>query len=560
MAILKSALFALATVAMSQNALAQQPAGGGAGGAIQQIPPAPIPQKSAPDLPIKRNETPAPPASGGPRFMVTALHITGQTRFTEAELLAATGFRPGNELDLGDLRSLAAGITRFYNQNGYFVAQAYLPAQDIKDGAVTIAVIEGRYGTIRLDNQTNVSDRVFDDVLDDLNSGDPVVTAPLERGLLIISDIPGVGVRSTLAPGEAVGTSDLVISVTQGQRVTGSLEADNWGNRYTGAYRLGGAVNLNEPLGIGDVLSVRVLASTSGGMKYGRVSYQAQVEDGTLGVAYTRFDYRLGKEFASLRARGSEEIVSLYGSYPLIRSYDNNLYALAGVDFRTFEDKVGVTSSSIDRQATVLIAGLSGDWHDRVGGGGWNAYSLTGTFGDLDIESPLARMIDADTARTHGAYGKLSASASRSQHVSGPFSLYGLVRGQVAFDNLDSSEKMELGGATGVRAYPEGEAYGDQGYMATLEARLWLPDWSERVPGEIQLIGFVDTGSVTYAKSPWFSGSNHATRSGVGVGLSWTERNDFEVTVAYGHAIGNRPATSAPDRSGRFWVRAVKYF
>ena len=33
---------------------------------------------------------------------------------------------------------------------------------------------------------------------------------------------------------------------------------------------------------------------------------------------------------------------------------------------------------------------------------------------------------------------------------------------------------MELGGAYGVRAYPEGEAFGDTGYIATTEARLML--------------------------------------------------------------------------------------
>lgn len=556
---LKLFFLALAIGAVNHTAVAQLPVVGG-GGVNQQIPQAPTTQRSIPDLPTRRDEIPVYPETGGPRFLVTSLHVTGQTRFSEAELLAVTGFKPGTELDLGVLRSLAAAITRFYNQNGYLVAQAYLPAQDIREGAVTIAVIEGRYGTVRLDNRTNISDEVIEGVLDDLRSGDPVITGPLERGLLIVSDMPGVEVRSTLAPGDAVGTSDLVVGVMPGQRVTGSLEADNWGNRYTGAYRLGAAVNLNEPLGLGDVLSARVLASTSGGMKYGRLSYQAQAGDGTVGVAYTVFEYKLGKEFASLRASGSEQIASLYGSYPLIRSYSSNLYALANVDYRTFEDRVRVTSSAVDRQATVLIAGLSGNWQDRVGGGGWNAYSVSGTYGELDIETPLARQIDDVTARTHGGYGKASGSAARLQHLAGPLSLYGLVRGQVAFDNLDISEKMELGGATGVRAYPEGEAYGDHGFIATLEARLSLPKWSEPMPGELQLIGFIETGSVTYAKSPWYSGSNGAIRSGYGAGLTWIERNDFDLTLAYARAIGGRPATSAPDKSGRFWVRAVKHF
>lgn len=553
----KTTVLSIALFALSQNALAQTV---GAGGQIQQIPQAPSLQKPVPELPVRRNENLAQPVPAGPKFVVRALHVTGATHFSESELIAATGFTPGSELSLADLRDLASKITDLYNRDGYFVAQAYLPPQDIKDGVVTIAVIEGRYGKISLDNKARVSDRVLNDVLDGLNSGDPVVADPLERRLLIISDIPGVEVNSTLSPGDAVGTSDLMVDVTPGPRVDGSVEADNGGNPYTGVYRVGATVNFNEPFGIGDVLSARFLTSTAGRMDYGRLSYQAQVGDGTVGVAYTGFRYKLGRQFSALDASGTEGIISLFGSYPIIRSYNDNLYALLDVDDRNFQDKIGAASSIVDKQAWVASPGISGDHRDMFGGGGWDTYSLVASFGTLDIQSPLARAVDRATARTNGSYAKLYFSASRLQHLVGPLSLYGLVRGQIASKNLDISEKMELGGAYGVRAYPEGEVYGDEGYIATLEARLLLPRWFERLPGDLQLIGFVDTGSVTFNKSPWFTGSNSATRSGAGVGLNWFAANDFEVSASYAWQLGNRPATSAPDRFGGFWVAVVKHF
>ena len=80
---------------------------------------------------------------------------------------------------------------------------------------------------------------------------------------------------------------------------------------------------------------------TSGnGLKYGRASYQAQFGKATAGVAYTALEYRLGKEFESLQAHGTAEIASIYGSYPLIRSRNTNLYALVDFDAKTFQDKV----------------------------------------------------------------------------------------------------------------------------------------------------------------------------------------------------------------------------
>ena len=559
--LLKSSAFSLALVAGtficgSSNGLAQPI---GAGGEIQQIPQAPSFQKTSPEIPIGRSEAPAAPEAAGPKFPVNALHVTGQTAFSETELVAATDFKPGSELSLGDLRALASEITKFYNQHGYFVAQAYVPPQDIKDGVATIAMIEGRYGKISLDNRTNVRDGVIDDVLHGLNSGDPVVIAPLERRLLILSDIPGAEVNSTLAPGSEVGTSDLTVGVTPGQRVTGDVEADNGGNPYTGTYRLGGTVNLNEPFGFGDVLSLRYLGSTTGGMEYGRANYEAQVGDARVGVAVTGYTYELDRQFSALHASGSEGMVSLYGSYPLIRSCDNNLYAVADFDARTFRDKIAVTPSVTDKQASVVTAGVTGDHHDSFGGGGWDNYSLTATFGDLDIQTPLARAVDATTARTNGGYDKLSFSASRWQHLIGPLSLYGLFRGQLASKNLDISEKMELGGAYGVRAYPEGEAFGDEGYIAALEARLALPKWWENLPGDMELFGFVDTGSVRLNEHPWTTGPNSASRSGAGVGLNWAASNNFEATVTYAGELSGS-ATSAPDHFGGFWFRVVKYF
>ena len=234
---------------MSQSAFAQIPPS--AGGQIQQIPPAPIPQRAVPEIRIEQGSAPAIPASDNVKILVKSLHVTGQTLYSEAELVAITGFSPGGELTLSELRGMASKIADHYHRNGYFVAQAYLPAQDIKDGAVTIAVLEGRYGNVTLRNQTNLSDSLANGLLEGLNSGDTIAIAPLENRLLLLSDIPGVNVRSTLVPGASVGTSDLIVDVTPGQRVTGSVEADNAGNRYTGEYRIGATVNINNPLGRG---------------------------------------------------------------------------------------------------------------------------------------------------------------------------------------------------------------------------------------------------------------------------------------------------------------------
>ena len=554
---LKKKLYALVLIALSPTAFAQQPPT--AGGQFQQIPATPVPQRAAPEIRIEQGNAPALPASEQTRIQVRSLRVTGESLYSEAELINAAGFSAGGELSLAELRGMAARIADHYHQNGYFVAQAYLPAQDIKDGVVTIAVLEGRYGNVTVRNQSNLSDAQANGLLDGLNKGDAISIAPLENRLLLLSDTPGVNVRSTLAPGVELGTSDLIVDVTPGQRVTGNVEADNAGNRYTGENRIGATVNINNPFGHGDVISLRGLTSGSG-LTYGRLSYQTQLGKATVGVAYTALQYRLGEEFAPLHAHGTAEIASIYGSYPLIRSRTANLNALMGFDAKVFQDKIDLTSSVTDKKANVFWAGLNGGNLDNIGSGGANSYSLIQTFGKLDIETPAALAADAATARTNGSYHKLAFAAARLQHVTERVSLYGGINGQLSSKNLDISEKMGLGGPYAVRAYPVGEAYADKGYVVNLEARLLLPKFYDDMPGQMHLVGFADTGAVTLNNNPWTTGVNHRTLSGAGVGLTWVDYNDFSVKAYWAHKLGSEVATSAPDKSGRFWIQLVKYF
>lgn len=529
------------------------------GSQLQQIPAAPILQRVIPKIDVQ--PTAAPPTKDADRqkIVVQRLRVTGAKAYTEADLIAQTGFRPGSELSLSELRSMAAKIAVFYQRNGYFVAQAYLPAQDIQDGVVTIAVIDGQYARVSLNNQSKVSDAVAYGLLSGIKSGDPVTAAPLENRLLLLSDLPGVKVQSTLVPGEVAGTSDLIVGLTPGRSVDGSIDADNAGNRYTGTNRIGATVNINEPFGLGDVATVRAMTSGNG-LNYVRGSYQLQLGKARVGVAYSGLRYELGQEFESLGANGTAQVASLFGSYPLIRSRGSNLYAGLAWDTKTFQDKVDTTGTVIDKKAYVLTMSLSGDYRERWGGGAFTSYSLALGAGEIDLQTPAMRAVDALTAQSNGHFSKLEFQAARLQSITESVSLSANIHGQIASKNLDVSEKMELGGMYAVRAYPEGEAYGDEGYVLSLEARMLLPRSSGTWPGQLQLIGFVDTGSVTVNKNPWTVGPNRRTLSAAGVGINWSETNNFMVRAYYAFKLGDEAATSGPDASGRFWIQAVKYF
>src|SRR3989339_763761 len=242
-------------LALSQNVWAVEPPS--AGSHFQQFPPPPIIQKAVPKIQVEQGIAPAAPASDQAQILVKSLHVIGQTLYSEAELITITGFMPGSVLTLSELRGMASKIADYYHRKGYFVAQAYLPAQEIKDGDVTITVIEGRYGKITLNSPRELSDYTAKSIFSGLNSGDTITIDPLERRLLLLSDLPGMEVKSTLVPGASVGAADLIVDITPGDRISGEVDVDNAGNRYTGEYRIGTTINFNEPFGYGDVATIR---------------------------------------------------------------------------------------------------------------------------------------------------------------------------------------------------------------------------------------------------------------------------------------------------------------
>lgn len=501
---------------------------------------------------------PAPPprprmAVPGVRVGVRSLRISGNTVIPEAQLLPLVQDAVGRELGLDGLEDLAARITRYYRQAGYTVAQAYLPQQDITGGVVEIAVVEGRYSAITVKGGDKTQRARLP--LSALRMGDVVADRPLEQTLLMLNDLPGLSVRSTLQPGDSIGTTELVIDLEPGPTVTGSVEADNSGGRATGRWRVGGGLSLTNAAGLGDQLSLRALTAGKG-LAFGRLGWQAPVgtSGARAGVAVSRMGYQLGGEFAALDASGTADTLGLSASYPVLRSRGNNLSLQAALDAKRLRDEVGSASFSSRKRATVLTLGVTADRSDGFAGGGFTAYSVNLTAGRLRLEGD-ARAADAASAQTDGRYAKLNLGVQRLQSINGQTSLLLSFNAQWAGKNLDSSEKMGLGGPAAVRAYPPGEASSDEAQLITLELRRALD-------ARWQATAFIDAGHGKANKQAWAAATGAPTRTlrGAGFGLNWNHESGWSLRASYALRLGHEPATAEPSGSGRFWLQASKSF
>ena len=515
----------------------------------------PPPATLTPPAPLQRIEqTPDLAQKGEATVTIKAIRITGNTEVATAVLQPLVADLVGTEQTLTQLNAAARRITAYYRNQGFAVARAYLPAQDITDGAITIAVLEGRISSQKLNNESTLSNERTKAYLTGVKDGDVIKSEQIDRGLLLLQDTPGIASsRATLQPGASPGTSELLIEVKPADTVSGNATLDNYGGRYTGEYRVGAGLNIANPLKIGDIISFNGLTSGSG-LSFGRLSYQLPIgSDGfKLGLAYLDVRYKLGREFAALLARGTANSTTVFASYPFIRSRFSNLNGTLSYEDKTTTDFVDSTATVTGKKVKVTNIGLSGNLQDNLAGGGFNTFDVALIQGKLGIQSPTALAIDAASARTNGSYSKLTWSASRLQRITNDTLITASLTGQQAGKNLDSSEKFSLGGPTSIRAYPSGEASGDEGYRATLELRQTLMQ-------NIQGVAFYDFGTVKTNKTPFgAAANNNKTLAGAGFGVNASvSKVQLKASVAWRLSPDAPLAIPASAiRSATLWLQA----
>jgi hemolysin activation/secretion protein len=518
----------------------------------------PAQPKNNVNIEVSGQQQAAPEPSVGPRMKVNGFHITGQSIYSEDKLQALVKDAVGKELTLGEQKEVAGRITQYFRNQGFVVATAYIPVQEIRDGIVEIAVMPGKYSGIDIRNHSRLSDAAAAQLLSGIKAGDYVKRDELERVLLLLNDIGGIKVESVLTPGKEAGITELVVDIKDANTVTATLLANNYGNRYTGSEQSNLDINFNNATGQGDVLSIGG-SYTGNGMNNFSMNYMVPYgsRGWRLGVNYSRLNYTLKEEYAPLAANGKSETYGVYGQYPFVRSRNYDLYGQIGIATRRLVDDIDLFNSSNRRKTDFVTLGLNGISRDSRGINSFDLSLLSGRLnftGKEDIFGNNWEVTDAQGAQTAGHYTKVNVTANRYQHLKDRLNLYLSIKGQLANKNLDSSEQLYLGGANGVRAYPQGEASGDEGYILTGELRYDLPT------PKFQLAAFIDSGHVGGSKDNWEGSSPSRTLSGAGLGLILNHWQEYHLRVDYAWRLSSSQATTESDKRGRWWLVGVRYF
>jgi len=534
-------MFSMSLIATSARAQ-QAP---DAGTILQQQPKPPAIAPIGPTVP--KPAVPAPDASDASlRIAVKGFRVEGATLIPAEELAAQLKEAVGQTLTLGQLRDLVRNLSRYYSQKGY-LARALIPEQDIRDGIVTVRIIESRRGALNTENKGERIDaaRVERIIGAGQPAGQPIDFRVLGRALEVLNEQPGVDVTLAVTEGGREGETDLRITTADKPLLSGSVGVNNQGSRASGMMQLTGSVSLNNPTGLFDAATL--LANVTDGNTFGRFDYNLAVGDSGLrmGVNASHLNYRLTQAaFAALAPSGSASTRGLTASYPVFRRGDLQLTLSASLDHKQLVDgnNTGETGNRRVRSGSLDANGYVVD--ERFGGG-VTFFSAGLGSGNTNQRNAGALAADSITRNTQGSYHRLSGSIGRQQSLTPEISLNLSLRGQLASRNLDSSERFSLGGPAAIRAYPAGEATGDEGWLfiATLARRL-----SETFSASI----FFDTGGIKQHNNTWDawnilnpSQPNRYQLSGAGIGLDWQFARQVRLSASAALPIGSNPGRDA---------------
>lgn len=512
----------------------------------------------------------APMADTGVSVTVKSFKFTGYEGLVEeGELQGVVVDVVGKKLTFNELQGVVAKVTAYLKDRGWFLARAYLPKQDVTSGVIEISVIQGSSDgslLIKSDPSVRIDEEVIRNIgVKAVSPGQPLSERDLERAVLLMNDLTGVNARASLAPGVKAGSTAVQIDVSEGPIFSGALWGDNYGNRYTGTWRGNGMINLNDPLRYGDQLSV--MATGAEGFFQGRAAYFAPLLPCGLraNLSYTGMYYELIEDISSLDMDGWSHIVNAGLSYPILRSRKVNLMTTLGYEFKALHDSANDVAL-YDKQLHSGTLGFYGDVYDTLLGGGYTTFNVGATLGDMNEDEA-----DISITEVEGTYTHFNFGLARLQRLLQGLTINLSYTGQLSLDNLDSSEKFILGGPNGVRAYPVGEAPGDQGHLFNVDLRYDLPIPSSA--GMLQLSGFYDAGHIRLHHDPWLNSINTATDKneywlqGAGVGILYIYKKFFSIKGSWAHVLDDNDGRSINDDNAdgrdddyRFWLQAALYF
>jgi hemolysin activation/secretion protein len=476
------------------------------------------------------------------RIQVKKIEVTGSTLFSQQELQSILAEKmisaQPETVALSDLQDVANQITQLYLERGFLTSRAVLQPQLVKEGIVTIAVVEGKLADIQIEGLESLRAGYIRSRLQQ-RPGTPLNARNLEEKLRLLKSDPLLeSVESSLRPGKNLGESILQVKVKEASRFKTTVSTDSYSQSSLQPEKSRMKMTYKNITGLGDELSfvssmpLNSSAFDQDGLQSYDISYRMPLNtmNGEVQVQATADDKTITEPaFAALGIRNRSERYSVGFRQPLVRSMRQeftlslNFSAERKQSFLFNDIPFAFGSGADDKgvtQTRILQFGQNFSRQDKEGV--WNLNSsLNLGFGVLD-------------ATPEGQFFSWQVQGQRVQKIGKGNLLIAQGELQLSPDSLLSSQKFGLGGGQSVRGFRQNARLGDNGWRVSLEGR--VPLWKTKKDKRpiLQLAPFVEAGGVWNVTQNLNGQSREGFLAGAGVGLLFQPSKNLNIRVDYG--------------------------
>ncbi len=461
-------------------------------------------------------------------FPIVNIQLRGVTIFDQQFLENLLSNFANRCLGQVSISNLTAAITSAYVEAGYITTRAYIPAQDVSSKNLVVDVLEGRiaaYVYRQVDKEGVPKPGKVKKIRSAFPSqaGEIFQIRDVEHGLEQINRLPSSNANANLVPGNAPGTSVVVITEQKQDLVRGTFGIDNKGTGASDTRQLRLGLELDDLIGINDMFSFSYSGSettnalaASASMPYrkwlfsGSASYSESLS--VLSATSDLFTQTTSMSLKAERLLSRNAKGKYYGYFSLGRYTNDRFINIVALT----PQKRASYNFGLRFEKYFTSSVLSADIKLSYGAGFWGA--------DTD---PVGIV----STTPHAGFSKIGGQVSwqKSNQNGMTFTSSGFV--QYADVALFSNEQISIGGWDTIRGYAGFGLAGDAGIYVRNELTfaqpkgptslsLWKPNrFFDKAFGGNQLTArryaFFDFGTVRQVST-----SSTTGLAGLGLGIS----------------------------------------
>ncbi|NBD15501.1 MAG: BamA/TamA family outer membrane protein [Cyanobacteria bacterium] len=459
--------------------------------------------------------------------VIQLIRFQGNTQFSDQTLQQLVKDWQGKPLTIPNLIQLRSQITDYYVEQGYITSAAYVPEQAIEQGVVTIQVVEGGLGEIRVKGVDNSLTQQYARAKINRLIEEPLQERALRQSLQLLQQDPRFEqVNAELVSGEWEGVSDLIVDLKPAPPWQLSLEIDNTQNPDFGGIQGGITLSNQNLIGLGDRLKAGYTASE--GVDLWRASYEIPLNGGAkeLSLGYRQNEVAVVSGLDEVDVSSVADTFFIEIEQVLITHPRETLSVSLFFDIRDsqtflngepFPFNLGTLTE--DGESRVRVLRLQGRYIQR--GRDYTFLARSQVSAGLNWFDATKNDFNFD-----GSFVSWLGSVQYLKQVDENLVFSGELATQLTGDALLPLEQIAIGGVDSVRGFERNSRSGDNGILVSTELQ-----WSVR--DKVVLVPFFDLG-VVWNNNIDLEGVDRkvlspSLLSSVGLGLRWQLTDSLQV-------------------------------